>query len=783
MSADVRQPFRLALWLGVMLCVTAPFEARAQFPAGVTAHYDFGQVSVVPGTIPNQASGIGSLPSLTIRGSDTRVANGERMWNEQIGTFTHSVPFDPSNGTFAETASFPNTFGSGGTIAVRLRLAQTVVANLGQGSLVGVITFRPSPEINTMATPPRSIEFYRGSPGTPLELLIREGAATIGHNNLFNDTLQSGALSDPSASDTVAIVVWTPQTLQLYVDGVLRGSLTRATADYPASDYKLLVGANTFVVHASDRQFFQGAMRGLVVYDRPLPAAEVQALHDALAGGAPSPPPVDSDGDGVPDTLDLCPGTPPGIAVDASGCPVPVPPSPANVIVNGSFTNGTAGWIQFAVPDSSYMVGGVTSGVMEFYRVPPPAGTTNQAVLLQQSSVSLSSHEELVATFELGNSSTVRKRVSVVLHDSDFSDLALCTFWLAPEAPLRPYAMRAFTNQAWTNATISFYAATVGSDGGFYRIDNVSLQHAPNGSAGEIDCTDPNAPAPVSIDGGHNMLMNGDFGTGSVAPWTLFGSVVGNVTTGALSFYRATTAPSAVLQLTGQTQTAGQILWATLRLGNTGIGRKRVTVVVHDADFSDLFACTFWLPGGQPLSSYSVRGFTTRAWTNATLAVYPVTLGNDGHFRLDDVTLRHTPAIPTVGTECDDPSGQPLMVPTSADVVASFALASSPAPPTTRNTTERRASIEAASRTDSIPWEALVDLRLASAATLIFDSRLMTQFADAEIQVSVDGADWIPISVIAAEESWQSITVDLAAFAGHVVRLRLVFDGSELPQP
>lgn len=35
-------------------------------------------------------------------------------------------------------------------------------------------------------------------------------------------------------------------------------------------------------------------------------------------------PPVDSDGDGVVDTQDACPGTPAGTKVDARGCPVPV---------------------------------------------------------------------------------------------------------------------------------------------------------------------------------------------------------------------------------------------------------------------------------------------------------------------------------------------------------------------------------------------------------------------------------------------------------------------------
>jgi len=34
---------------------------------------------------------------------------------------------------------------------------------------------------------------------------------------------------------------------------------------------------------------------------------------------------LDSDGDGVPDSLDQCPNTPKGIKVDRVGCPVPIP--------------------------------------------------------------------------------------------------------------------------------------------------------------------------------------------------------------------------------------------------------------------------------------------------------------------------------------------------------------------------------------------------------------------------------------------------------------------------
>ena len=58
--------------------------------------------------------------------------------------------------------------------------------------------------------------------------------------------------------------------------------------------------------------------------------------HKGLCG--PQPPVLDSDGDGVPDNLDLCPNTPPGTTVDASGCPVSPPPG----CVNSGSAGGTA---------------------------------------------------------------------------------------------------------------------------------------------------------------------------------------------------------------------------------------------------------------------------------------------------------------------------------------------------------------------------------------------------------------------------------------------------------
>ncbi len=162
-------------------------------------------------------------------------------------------------------------------------------------------------------------------------------------------------------------------------------------------------------------------------------------------------------------------------------------PAQTELVRNGSFANGAGNWQFFATPDQSYIVSSVVNGVLEFYRVPPPPGMANQAVAFQQTGVAFTAAAPIVARVDLGNSSTVRKRVGIVVHDADFSDLAFCSFWLGPNTPLASYSIYTHTTEAWTNATISFYAASAGSDGGAYRLDNVSLQYR----TGRIGRRDP----------------------------------------------------------------------------------------------------------------------------------------------------------------------------------------------------------------------------------------------------------------------------------------------------
>ena len=322
---------------------------------------------------------------------------------------------------------------------------------------------------------------------------------------------------------------------------------------------------------------------------------------------------------------------------------------------NGSFGAGMQAWQTFATPDASFVVAGVTNGVLEFYRLAPPPATTNQAVVFQRMGAQLLANVPIEARFRLGNSSTARKRLSVLLHDADFSDLAVCTFWLDPSTPLRDYVMRSHTTTFWENATISFYAATAGSDGGAYLLDAVSVVYHPGLDDDVVECLDPTAPPAPGGPPGPSLVGNGDFSAG-LAPWATFGHIDWQISEGRFEFVRPPGTPAGVvLQPTGQPMANDTIVTASFYLGNSSSTRKRVTAILHDADFSDLSACTFWLPPGLPLSPYIMRAFATKAWADATISFYPATVGPEGWMQLDDVTWQATPATTTIGTACVEP--------------------------------------------------------------------------------------------------------------------------------
>ena len=441
--------------------------------------------------------------------------------------------------------------------------------------------------------------------------------------------------------------------------------------------------------------------------------------------------------------------------------PLEESPQNLNLVRNGGFAGGLANWVTFATPDPSYMQFGVTAGVLRFNRLPPPPGTTNQAVVFQETGMALPAGAPLQARFDLGNSGSDRRRISVLLLDSNFSDLHVCTFWIPPNSPLASYRMRSHTTQPWANAAIYFYAATASSDGGFNLLDDVSLQYDATFEGNVTECVDPRAPVPPGGPDGADLLVNGDFATDPPAPWVTFGTITSQIAGGVFEFIRPTSAPPAgvVFQPTGQALAANTLLTATFELGNSSAVRKRVTVLLHDNDFSDLSACTFWLPPGQALSAYAMRTFATEDWANATISVYAASVGPQQWIQLDNVTLKTTPSVPTVGTDCIEPVA-PAPSQAAKKAPAAGALG--------RSVAGLPAERHVAGVSDRI------DLTSATGALLTLTARVLSDDVAGEIEISVDGGEWRPLLTVAPSQDWAAIDLDLSPWLGRTIALRFV---------
>ena len=336
-------------------------------------------------------------------------------------------------------------------------------------------------------------------------------------------------------------------------------------------------------------------------------------------------------------------------------------PSGSNQLINnGQFSspigNGTGNWGVFGSPTPGAIQYRLNSGVFEFYRV---AGTA-QAVVLQNTQTPLVNGTPLVARVDLGNSSAIRKRVVVLLHDTDFSDSLTCSFWIEPSTPLSTYRMRGRITEAWTAATMSIYASSADS-AGYLRVDNVELYQVPGLPTNETLCIEPTVPTGSGVDGA-NIVTNGGFTTGGTtipAPWVKFAapnaatSGVFRVQSNVAEFYRVPGSTSAVVyQNTGTAIAQNSIIEARFDLGNSSPVRKRAVILLHNSDFSDLQVCSFWLNGNTPMTTFVMRTYNGRAWPNASISVYVSPGDGQGWLRLDNVQMLLRPTKTIVGTEC-----------------------------------------------------------------------------------------------------------------------------------
>ena len=81
-------------------------------------------------------------------------------------------------------------------------------------------------------------------------------------------------------------------------------------------------------------------------------------------------------------------------------------------------------------------------------------------------------------------------------------------------------------------------------------------------------------------------------------------------------------------------------------------------------------------------------------------------------------------------------------------------------------------------QTSALLWEQPIDLTAATAPQLTFASNLAASSASAAVQVqSADGGEWLTPAVMLPTDGWQNQAVDLSAFAGDTVNIRMVWIG------
>jgi subtilisin-like proprotein convertase family protein len=317
--------------------------------------------------------------------------------------------------------------------------------------------------------------------------------------------------------------------------------------------------------------------------------------------------------------------------------------TPVNLITNGDFDEQLTEWNVFDAITWQF-----TGGVFEFYR--NQGGES--AVIFQDTGEPMMVDDVLMVEVDLGNTSAVRKRVSLLVHNPNFSDLQICSFWIAPNTPLATYRMHLSAPTAWTSAVLSIYGSP--ADGvGWIQVDNAGMFRMP-GSPGltETLCIDPHSPPVGAGADSANIIQNGTF-TGSLAPWGTFGAIIARHESDTAEMYRTFGTPAgSMLQNTGVAAPDGVPMEIRLDLANSSTIRQRATVIVHATDFSDLQVCVFWLEAGTPMQTYVIRTHTTTPWAGTSVSIYPSPATNLGWIRMDNVSAVVKPTMTVTGTEC-----------------------------------------------------------------------------------------------------------------------------------
>jgi M6 family metalloprotease-like protein len=160
-----------------------------------------------------------------------------------------------------------------------------------------------------------------------------------------------------------------------------------------------------------------------------------------------------------------------------------------------------------------------------------------------------------------------------------------------------------------------------------------------------------NAPA--------NLIKNGSFAAG-MNFWGTFDAITHRIQNGRLEFSRNVGGASAVvLQDTQMPLPSDAVLEVTFDMGNASNLRKRFVVLVHNANFNDLNACSFWIPPNTAPRTYTIRTASTVAWASAVLSFYASNADGVGWYQLDNVSMVYRADLTPAETVCVDAGAPP----------------------------------------------------------------------------------------------------------------------------